>query len=393
MRRSQSRQTTQGGVITTVALPIIRTSERTTFKRCVQRWQWSYREGLKPQGPPNRNLWFGTGIHLALAEWYGTGVNRLVHPLETWEEYCTGEMHQLRAYFDRGDGIESEWMDACELGKIILAEYLKEYGDDEQWDFIAVERSGNLRVRGPSGDLIARYAYTYDGVYRDLSDGRIKLLETKTAATITTAHLTLDDQAGSYWATASAELRKTGHLGDKDRIAGVNYNFLRKALPDDRPRDPATGERCNKPTKDHNIAALEAYGRTGLTGPALRKLKADELSGLVAEHGLTVRGEISASQPTPNFLRHMVPRTSRERNTQIRRIGAEAAHMQVFRDGTLTPTKTPRSTGHDACHYGCEFFLMCELQEAGADWEQYRDAMYRVADPYADHRKSAHAAS
>lgn len=298
-------------------------------------------------------------------------------------------MQKLRAYFDGGEGIESEWMDAGVLGGIMLTAYLEEYGDDKAWDFIATERSGNLVIPDASGTPIVRYGYTFDGVYRDLRDGAIKLLETKTAVAISTAHLTLDDQAGSYWAVATHELRRDKTLGPKERIAGVNYNFLRKSTPDVRPRDPRTGEYTNKPTKQHYLDALTLKG-----APNVRQnMKVEELQEIADSYKLTVIGDISKVQPLPNFLRHMVHRTAGERNTQLRRIALEARQMKPLRTSPELLTKTPRSTGHDACQHGCEFFNMCELQEAGVDWEQYRDAMYLVKDPYKDHRKSAHAAS
>lgn len=369
---------------------IIRTSERTTFKRCPQRWWWSYRDGLVPRSLPNRNLWFGTGIHLCLGEWYGKGTKRGAHPLETWEAFTKDSMVKLRVYFDRGQGVESEWVDAIELGIAMLTAYLEEYGEDESWDFIATEKSGQARIRVPFGTTgMILYAYTYDGVFRDLADGLIKLLETKTTAGISTGHLTLDDQAGSYWATANAELRKSGVLSEKQRIDGVTYNFLRKGFPDLRPRHPRTGEACNQPTREHFLAALEKY----FDPPDLKKMKVGDLKYQAEELGIPVFGEVSKTQPSPLFLREHIKRTAKERNTQIRRIQDEAAWMQAVRDGTLPLLKTPRSTGHDACHFGCEFFAMCELHEAGLDWEDYRDAMFTTRDPYADHRKTAHAAS
>lgn len=312
-----------------------------------------------------------------------------MHPLETWEEFTRGSLEKMRVYFDRGEGNEAVYVEAGELGKIMLAAYLEEYGEDEQWDFIATERSGLVRIPVTSGSATVVYKYIYDGVYRDLSDGDIKLLETKTAAAISTDHLTLDDQAGSYWATANAELRKTGDLGPKQRIAGVTYNFLRKGIPDERPRHPSTGERCNKPTKDHYISAIKAVSDGLING----KEKLDDLAEVAETIGLAVYGEPSKSQPPPLFLRHFVLRTRKERNTQIRRIADEAVHIDAVRSGMLPIIKTPRSTGHDACQYGCDFFNMCELHEAGADWEQYRDAMYLRRDPREEYRKSAHAAS
>lgn len=362
----------------------IRTSGRSTFKRCPQRWYWSYVDGLEPIGLPNRNLWFGTGIHLCLSEWYGLGTSRLVHPLETWEKYTAGTMRQMRVYFDNGNGIESEWVDAIELGRAILTAYLEEYGEDEQWDFIATEKSGQVKIRVPVGSGWVVYYYTYDGVYRDLADGLTKLLETKTAASISTGHLTLDDQAGSYWATANVELRRSGVLGPKELIGGITYNFLRKGMPDSRPRHPVTGERCNKPTKEHYLLALEEAGQFQFS----MKNKLSELVEAATTNSISVFGDVSATQPSPLFLRHFVERTTKERNNQIRRIQDEAVHMYMVQHGSLPVIKTPMGSGASACQYGCEYFLMCELHEAGQQWEVYRDAMFKKRDPFAEYKKS-----
>lgn len=51
-------------------LPLLRTSERTTFMRCPQAWYWGHVEGLTPIVEKKVAADFGTGIHLALAEWY-----------------------------------------------------------------------------------------------------------------------------------------------------------------------------------------------------------------------------------------------------------------------------------------------------------------------------------
>lgn len=370
-------------------LPAIRTSERTTFKRCPQRWWWSYREGLKPKGPPNKNLWFGTGIHLALSEWYCEGTVRGVHPLETWKKYVQEEMVYIRVYAERFEADEKVYEEAGELGEIMLTEYLKEYGDDEHMHFIATERPFQIKVPGPDGKPVVLYLGTFDGVYRDLEDGKIKLLETKTAAAISTSHLDLDDQAGSYWAVANSLLRQEGLLLPGQRIGGVTYNFLRKSTPDPRPRHPDTGEYTNKPTKEHYIAAISAKGDGLING----KEKVEDLKEIAEHLDLTVLGEISKVQPLPNFHRHYVRRSRKENNTQIRRIADEAAVMDAYRYGRLPIIKTPRSTGHDACQHGCEFYTMCTLHESGADWRTVRDSMFKVEDPYADHRKSAHMAT
>src|SRR5438874_2584125 len=68
-------------------LPLLRTSERGSFRRCPQRWWWGTVEGLSPRESAIP-LWFGTGWHLIMAHHYcGPGKKRGKTPLKVWREY------------------------------------------------------------------------------------------------------------------------------------------------------------------------------------------------------------------------------------------------------------------------------------------------------------------
>jgi hypothetical protein len=370
---------------------ILRTSERTAFKRCQAKWWWAYREGLKPRGAEKTPLWFGTGVHLALAEWYLPGTKRGPHPAETFAKFAGDAVTSIKMV-DADEETLAQYIDGKELGVKMLEGYVKLYGRDEQWSFIAAEQAFDLDVPWPGSDrqslwvvedgqVMLRYAGTFDGVYRDLSTGRIELLETKTAKAIQTQHLPLDDQAGSYWAVASHTLAARGLIKPGERISAIRYNFLRKALPDERPVDEQ-GYATNKPTKQHYILALD--GIDGWTAQALGKKKLDELEGIAAAHFMIVTGDRSKTQPLPLFLREEVNRTSAERRTQLRRIQNEAMQMQVLREGLLPITKTPTKD----CTWDCDYVTMCKLQDAGGDWKTHRQVAFVQVDPYQDHRKS-----
>src|SRR5215471_11175705 len=75
----------------------IHASDRGTFKRCRRKWDWSspMRRNLQPNVEmmrPDKNLWFGTGIHYALAQYYNPTLRR--DPIETflwwWELQMKG---------------------------------------------------------------------------------------------------------------------------------------------------------------------------------------------------------------------------------------------------------------------------------------------------------------
>lgn len=328
-----------------MAVQMLRTSERGTFKECPLKWQWGINEGLAAKRDSNP-LWFGQGVHISLAEWYLPGQARGEHPADTWEKFVADEERYIPTEYDE-DG--RKFVEAKELGVAMLEGYVEKYGDDEQWDVIATEQTFQLLIADPRiarmpGDklkALIKYVGTFDGVYRDLATGEIKLMEHKTAASISLDHLPLDDQAGSYWYVATRVLRKQGLIGPRESIAGIEYNFLRKALPDDRPKNDK-GEALNK------------------------------------------NGSVSKQQPAPLFVRETNWRSSDERAIMEKRIQAEALHMEAFRSGLLPMYKRPTRD----CAWRCEFYKMCQLDEAGADVEEYKDAVYKRRDPYGDHRQN-----
>lgn len=383
-----------------MTVPIIRTSERKAAKRCLQQWWWAWREGLRDRGSPAPPLWFGTGIHIALALWYcGPGKKRGPHPAETWEAYCGSELTFIKTT-DLTEERLAKYIDAQELGRVMMEEYVKLYGRDEHKLIIAPEQTFSLDIPWSDrqdlydyveGEIMARYAGTYDGVWRHADTGWILLDEHKTAAQIRTDHLSLDDQGGAYWAVADRQLRRDGLIKSTERLRGIEYNFMRKGLPDTRPRD-SEGYACNKPVKADYLAALEAHWlKAGVTKGAVeaemvraRKATLGYLEQLSAANKVTVLGERSKVQPASNFLRTIIHRTSKERATQLRRVQDEAVTMQAYRDKLLPLTKNPSNE----CRW-CSFKAMCELQENGGNWEEFKRLAFRQEDPYADHRKSA----
>jgi hypothetical protein len=326
--------------MTAATLPTLRTSERSAFKRCPQRWWWEYRQGYRQRSPQADALWFGIGIHEALAQWYLNGKRRGPHPADTWEKWAGDEIAFARTYLDETFD-EPVWMDATELGIAMLEEYANYYGRDTQWDIISVEQPFRVRIMR-DGQPLAYFASRWDGVLRNAEDGKVYLLENKTAAQIATAYLELDDQAGSYWAVASQLLKTQGILKQNESIEGIIYNFLRKAKLDDRPQN-LDGLRTNKD------------------------------------------GSISKKQPPPLFVRTVIERSAKEQRTQLERIADEVAVMNAVREGIIPITKT---STRDCPR--CPFWIPCTLHERGSD--SYKSVLrnnYRRADPYADMRKAA----
>jgi hypothetical protein len=357
----------------------VRTSERKHFHRCILRWKWTIIDGLVTKSPSHA-LWFGSGIHEALAHYYAPGLKRNKDFVEVWEDWCDNGSGD--GMYQKVEDLGDKFIESRELGIAMLLGHEAMWGEyDAKLDFIQSEMPFQVRIPLGDGTWI-EYDGTFDGVFIDGNDRKkIKLLENKTAKAISTKHLSLDPQAGAYWAIAYTILKKRGVLKDRQNISGIMYNFLRKSMPDGKLRNK-DGYAVNKPTKAQYVAQLMRDAKDEFR---LSRLKIDDLAKVAEDRGIEVYGDISKVQPSPLFLREFVKRTPRERTTEIQGIKDDAMWMNAARQGLLPITKNPTND----CSWDCSFFEMCELKQAGVDWEEFRDAVYVVADPYADHRKPA----
>ncbi len=334
---------------TTVSVPFLRQSERSSFKNCQHQWNWVWNEGLTPALPKQDARWFGTGIHLALAEWYVKGTKRGKPLLDTWENFV-GENYNtisIGPYFDK-----AEFVEAKALGVEMLSEYEKFYHGDPEWDVISTEQRYRMKIKNEHGGVATVLVGTFDAVIRD-RNRKVWMLDHKTARNrITMNHLIKDEQAGTYVSVGTLVLRQQGLIGPDEVVHGIIYNFLRKGM---RPRH--TGK-----------------------GPRAGTLKEQNEKG----EFLNLDGSVSSTQPSPFFARDWVIRNTFERKRQLERIREESEHMALLRNGGLPLLKTPGE------HCGwCDFKDLCDVDEQGGDVEQFKKAAFRIRDPYADHRAGA----
>lgn len=302
-----------------------------------------YLDNLTAPQRPADALWFGVGVHEALAEWYQPGFERGEHPADYFDRWVGDEVRTIKASYadhDRVWGDEPLYEDANELGVAMLENYVRTYGDDPHLDILAIEQEFQLELVRDD-EVVATFIGVFDGVAFNRRFSALELLEHKTAGQIRLAHLPLDNQAGSYFAAATVVLRHQGILDRRENIEGIRYNFLRKSLPDERPRN----ERGAYLNKD---------------------------------------GSISKKQPPPPFVREFVDRGPREVRRQLERLTDEVSVMNKIRAGELPINKVI----NDTCPY-CPFFQMCVMHErGGSSWKEFRDAHYSKRDP-SPLRKSA----
>jgi len=386
-----------------IELPLLRNSERACFKQCQAKWNWAWNRGLTLKMGVKSAAWFGSGVHLALAEWYtppgGTnGFARGRDPRETLDEYFKNEFTTISAgpYFD--EVAEKEYWDAAELGQIMMTAYLAEYGTDDSWEVLMpetrfamkiafnkkqIERHAPYALFGNESAFITKMVGTFDMPIRDHTDGHVKVVDHKTTnKKENPVWLQFDDQTGTYIAVSTAMLRKLGFISDKEEVVGAIWNYLRKGKPDSRPRD-ALGRCCNKPTKNHYLDQLLSK-LMGYDEYTLKKMKVDELESLAEKHGIDVFGDVSANQPSPLFWRIDLRRNKANRLRQLSRIADDAELINLAKAGVIPITKNP----DEHCAW-CEFKELCAVDEDGGDTEQFIKDVFKVQDMYADHRPNA----
>lgn len=289
-------------------------------------------------------LEFGTLVHDSLAAYYKPGKKRGPHPAGTFLKLYDEQVERAFRMRDENE----EWVDAREMGEAVLVHYVEHWGRDSQIEIVAPEMPFKIKLTDIGGKPFW-YVGRFDAMIRWIHTGEYGLFEHKTAGSISTAHLQLDEQAGSYWTFAPwwiRQLQQQGIIprGNRLEMDMILYNFLRKAKPDPRPVD-AFGHRLNKD------------------------------------------GSVSKSQPPTYFERVPVYRDEADRKNLLRRIRQEAWEMRMVREGKLPTYKNPSSGYPDRHCEACPFKEMCELHETGSDWQSYRDQVYGVRDPYTEYRE------
>jgi hypothetical protein len=217
-------------------MPIIHTSELTSWKRCRRRWAISELARITPV-KRNMNFLLGSAVHAGLEEWYKHDDAELA--MKAFHAYIEEDTKELREstpwlYAEQ----EAEILENIDLGEQMLGGYFAQWGRES---FKVGKRAGErllevhfeTPILKPDGRPFKGYIYagTIDGVIVD--EYGYWLLEHKTTSYTNADYLRLSDQNVMYLAFAQQTWPKiTPHL------RGVLYNFLRKQRPTSRVKAP-----------------------------------------------------------------------------------------------------------------------------------------------------------
>jgi hypothetical protein len=322
---------------------MLRTSERSALKRCEFAWDLEYNRKLKPlsEAPALR---FGSLVHKALAAWYVPGIKRGVHPAKAFKRAYEQDLKRNNEIFGMHLEEEERWVDALELGVAMLNNYTDEYGTDPEYEVLVTEMPFQVVVPHPTtAHPWFMYTGVLDGVWRHRRKKELWIPDHKTTAGIQRklSYLQMDDQAGAYWSFGLEYLVQNKMLKTHGELNGILYNFLRKALPDERPSKFVNNTRVY----------------------------------------LNKDGSVSQKQPSKYFMRLPIFRDDYDRQQVIRRALIEYARIEKFRSGELEITK---NAGLFTCPM-CSVRDACELHETGGDVDTFIQQTTQAWDPYSEH--------
>lgn len=319
-------------------LPVIRQSERVDFKRCMKKWFWRWRMGLVPKRQEYGALLLGTWMHTAL-EWRYTNKNFPSLEMAFHTVSLQGLMEASQVTLP--DYVYEQARGLRDLGMGMAEGYDRKYGDDNDIRPIGAEIPLEYDIVDTDGSVLARHRLKPDLLYRN-PQNEIWLLENKTAKQISIEHLPIDDQARGYATMSERALRSAGILGRNEQVKGVMYNFLRKIMPDERPKN---------------------------------------------EKGLSLNkdGSVSKTQRVPEFVRHPVVLSRAAKQQALNHVTREAAMITRLTLELRSKRMSPDSllkTPHKNCPKLCEFFTMCVVEEQGGDIREMQRSMYVRRNPY-----------
>ena len=322
----------------------VHTTDRSSFKRCRQRWDFSSNLRMNLQSrTPITPLFFGTNIHAGLARYYDPQWNE--RDGEAAIEVFRNKTLQHLVQFQDPTPETVQWVDdQLDLGTGMLKHYFWWAKRNDAFDVVFVEKNMDVSIPGLPG---VEYNFTLDGLVVD-RHRRHWILEHKTAAQIFEDQewLSNDDQCGSYlWALTRLEPSIIAE--------GVIYNTLRKKAPQ-RLRSLKNGDYSSNKTQDttYGIAKKMLKDKYG-TIPS----KYNDL----LEH-LQLKGE--------NFVQRVPVRRNR------REIDAIGEFMRYEVMDMINDPVIYRSPSRINCS-GCPFLVPCIMKWEGSDYDYYLEAQYK----------------
>lgn len=327
----------------------IRTSDRTSFKRCRRRWGWqSHLKGSLTPIESASPLWFGTGFHYAMEDFHGYKIWPTAE--KAFDAYVKATYKQAQT--NPNKKLPWDWAELTILGRQMINYYTQEWliarnplktYIHEGIPQVEVHALIELPFKNSAYDKV-QYAVTIDRVVED-DDGWLWLLDYKTAKRIQTQFFQTDPQISAYcWAASK--------LYDKP-IRGFIYQQHRKDAVED-PKLLSTGKlstdkRLKTTHRRYRSALIRVYGDV---------LKAPSLN---VEH-LNWLNESEDDSQDKFIRRDYIYRNEHQIESEGTKILMELPEM-------LDPNLPLYPNPTRECGNLCSFNSACISMDDGSDWE------------------------
>ncbi len=325
---------------------VIRTSDRSSFKRCRRKWGWhsGLKHNLKVKDSPSY-FWIGTGGHFALEDYHG--YNHFGHPVEAFNAYTAACKQFMRKH---KFGLPDDWEEQTTLAGGILEHYLIWLQQREAHKTVWVDGEPQVEIKcqipipvsPPPGFDRVVYQLTLDRLVE--IEGEYWITDYKFYKSFGQGDLSFDQQMGAYiWGAQT--------IFDKP-IAGAIFHEFVKNIPKE-PRILSTGRlsHAKKQTTTHRIyreALINMYGEVAKAP----KPNIDCLNDLAAQE----------SEDRDKFIkRTKTRRTEQQQQAQGSMILLEAADM-CNPDLPLYPNPTRD------CSWDCSLQDICLMIDRDDDW-------------------------
>lgn len=339
---------------------VIRTSDRTNFRRCRRKWGWSshLRQNLAPIEAASP-LWFGSGFHYALEDFHGP--HNYAKPVEAFNDYVRATHAQAKA---KGNPrlMPFDWVELTLLGRKML-EYYTDYwliGRDPLQTFIYKGRPQvevhvlmPVPIRTPHFDRVY-YAATLDRVV--VHNNGLFIVDYKTAKQIQTHFFQTDPQISAYCWIAQQLYGQP--------IKGFIYQQHRKRFPED-PRvladgtiSTASGQATSH--RHYRRSLLNLYGSPDKF-PTRNVDFLNQLAHVEEEHA------------DPFIRRSFVYRNQHQ-------CEAEGVKLLLELEDMLNPNIPLYPNPTRDCGHLCAFNSPCVDMDDGSDFEETLRLMYTPKD-------------
>lgn len=339
------------GILADPRTAVIRTSDRSNFRRCRRRWNWQshLRHNLTPIESASP-LWFGSGIHYALEDFHGHRLYQ--YPRDALKAYVKAT-HRMSKAKARPQLIPYDFLELTALGINMLDYYSEQWliARDPLTTYIhdgkpQVEVHAVVRVpfSNEAYDNVL-YAVTLDRIVID-EDQNLWIVDYKTAKQIQTHFFQTDPQISAYCWVAQQLYTKP--------IAGFIYQQHRKS-PANLPTPLANGRLST--SRQQSITSHRLYRQS-----------------LIKLYGEVLR----APKENVDFLNWLAEQETDTQDRFIRRDRIYRNKHQAEAEGTkllleleemLNPNLPLYPSPTRDCGHLCAFQTACVSLDDGSDWQ------------------------